>query len=79
MAVEIRCHATLRDKLKESTEKGLLEYELQGETTIRELASSLSLPAEELHLVIINGMQGDLDSEIKDGDRIGFFPPVGGG
>ena len=79
MTVEIRCHTTLKDKLPPEGERGVLEYELQGEKNIRELAKSLNLPAEELHLIIVNGVQGDLDTEIKDGDRIGFFPPIGGG
>ncbi len=79
MAVEVRCHATLRDNLPESAERGVLQYELQGEKNIRDLAQSLNLPVEDLHLIIINGVQKDLDSPINDGDRIGFFPPVGGG
>lgn len=79
MTVEIRCYTTLREKLPAEAERGVLNYQLKGEKTIKDLIESLNLPYEELHLIIVNGKQADLDKEIKDGDRIGFFPPVGGG
>ena len=79
MAVEIRCHATLRDYLPDCAEKGIYQYELKDEKNVREVANSLDLPVEELHLIIVNGVQKDLDASIQDGDRIGLFPPVGGG
>jgi molybdopterin converting factor small subunit len=37
------------------------------------------LSPDEIHIILINGVHGTLDSELNDGDRLGVFPPVGGG
>ncbi|MGF7184851.1 molybdopterin converting factor small subunit [Desulfitispora alkaliphila] len=79
MAVEVRLFATLRDYYPPDTVDGVYKYNPQGEETVRELAERLELPFVQIHLIMINGIQGNLDHKIKDGDRIGFFPPVGGG
>lgn len=79
MAVEVRLFTTLRELLPKESKDGVYYYELKGKETVRDLANKLNLPFPQLHLIMINGEQGSLDSEIKDGDRLGFFPPVGGG
>ena len=39
----------------------------------------LGIPPEELKLVFLNGLHAGLDAALKDGDRVGLFPAVGGG
>jgi molybdopterin converting factor small subunit len=46
---------------------------------LSDLISALKIPAEEAKLVFINGSRGSLDTVLKGGERIGIFPPVGGG
>lgn len=79
MAVEVRLFTTLRDYYPDDVVDGVFQYELKGEKTVRDLAQELNLPFAHIHLIMVNGEQGDLDYKLKDGDRIGFFPPVGGG
>ncbi len=76
--VEIRCYATLREALPKEAEAGIYNYETD-KATIREVVDELSLPKENLHLIIKNGTNVGLDEPVEDGDRIGFFPPIGGG
>ncbi len=47
--------------------------------TAGELASRLGIPAAEIKIVMINGRQGDLRNAVTEGDRIAYFPAVGGG
>ena len=48
-------------------------------TTMGEVLSALGISEDEARLVFINSKRADLSSILNDGDRIGVFPPVGGG
>ena len=37
------------------------------------------IPAEEVAILLINGFHKKPEDEVKDGDVIALFPPVGGG
>ena len=48
-------------------------------TSVRTLIRDLGIPEIKAKLIFINGIKGTLDSVLRDGDRLGIFPPVGGG
>ncbi len=48
-------------------------------TTVHQLLSAQGVPLKEAKLIFINGVKASLDTVIQDGDRVGIFPPVGGG
>jgi molybdopterin converting factor small subunit len=48
-------------------------------TTIRALLRELDIPDDKAKLLFVNGVKSDLDSKLRNGDRVGIFPPVGGG
>ncbi len=73
--IELKLFATIARYLPDSKEPFLL---LDG-TTIREVASKLGIPESEMKLTFVNGIQRPLDHVLDDGDRLGIFPPVGGG
>jgi molybdopterin converting factor small subunit len=37
------------------------------------------VPVTAAKLIFLDGMHSNLDAELKDGNRLGVFPPVGGG
>ncbi len=39
----------------------------------------LDIGEDEVHLIFVNSARAGLDTELKDGDRLGLFPAVGGG
>jgi hypothetical protein len=39
----------------------------------------LKIPPDSIKLVFLNGVHANGDEILKDGDRIGAFPPIGGG
>lgn len=55
------------------------QLELSSETTPGDIIKSLGIEPEEVAILLINGMDGQLGSSLKDGDLLAIFPPVGGG
>ena len=47
--------------------------------TVGELLDRLEIPRNHVRLIFINGVRGTLSTPLQDGDRVGLFPPVGGG
>ncbi|MBW2108052.1 MAG: MoaD/ThiS family protein [Deltaproteobacteria bacterium] len=47
--------------------------------TIADLLKELNVPLAEVKLVFVNGVKQDMNMPLKDGDRVGIFPAVGGG
>ena len=73
--IEIRLFATLvKYRPKESD-----TFKLPDKTTIAGLLSKLNIPEEETKLIFVNGKKEAMDYEVQDKDRVGIFPPVGGG
>ncbi|ACL03680.1 thiamineS protein [Desulfatibacillum aliphaticivorans] len=50
----------------------------EGETAAQVL-ERLNVPLKEVKLVFIDGVRKDLDWALNGGERVGIFPPVGGG
>lgn len=75
MEIEIKLFATLAKYLPENAK----EYPIDDGETIRSLIEKLGIPEKDATLLFINSAKATLDSEINDKDRVGIFPPVGGG
>lgn len=79
MKIEIRSFATLSvynshpgiDK-----DSGL---EIAAGSTVKTLIEILDIPEEDLKLIFVNGRHSKIDTVLSEGDRVGLFPPVGGG
>ncbi|MBU1183100.1 MAG: MoaD/ThiS family protein [Proteobacteria bacterium] len=54
-------------------------YPVEPGTSVRDLVAGLKIPEEKAKLIFIDGIRGELDSILQGGERIGIFPPVGGG
>lgn len=72
--IEVRLFATFR----ENREKKYF-FELDKGTNILDILNKLDIDREDASLVLLNGIDGDVDRELKDGDVLSLFPPVGGG
>jgi molybdopterin converting factor small subunit len=73
--IDLRLFATLRQFSPDSPEAFLIR---EG-TTVKTLLEALHIPQEKAKLIFINGVKSGIDSPLKQGDRLGIFPPVGGG
>jgi len=54
-------------------------YAIETGTTIRTLLQQIDLPENKAKLIFIDGVKAELTTVLKGGERIGIFPPVGGG
>ena len=73
--VQIKLFATLSKFTPTASD----HYPVTFGMTVGELANHLNLPVNQVKLIFINGRKCPLDTVLKKGDRIGIFPPVGGG
>lgn len=48
-------------------------------TTVAQIVERMKIPLSEAKLVFVNGVRKDLDTPLTGGERVGIFPPVGGG
>lgn len=48
-------------------------------TTIQGLLDRLDIPPDIPKLIFLNGTHARADTVLKDGDRVGVFPPIAGG
>lgn len=55
------------------------QYPIESGTTVARLLERLGVPANEVKLIFIDGTRRDLHSPLQGGERVGLFPPVGGG
>jgi len=78
MVVEVRLFATLR-RYTPSDPSGVIKVDVPEGISVLDLATYLKIDPAEIHLVMVNGIGRGLGEVIKSGDRVGLFPPVGGG
>jgi sulfur-carrier protein len=79
MRIELRLYASLGRYLPEEKEGNSCMLEVQDGTTIRGLFLRLHLPADAPKIIFLNGIHAQGGEVLKDGDRVGAFPPVAGG
>ena len=79
MKIEVRLYASLGRYLPEKNEGNSCTVEAEPGTTIRDLFLRLAIPPEARKIIFLNGIHARSDEVLKDGDRVGAFPPVAGG
>lgn len=75
MPIDLKCYATLAPLTPDNASA----FPLKDGETVRALAERLGIPVDEIKIVFVNGQAAELDRVLADGDRVGLFPPVGGG
>jgi molybdopterin synthase sulfur carrier subunit len=75
ISIDLNLFATLQKFAPQAPDSHVIE----AGTSVRAIVQQLGIPEIKAKLIFINGIKGTLDSVLKDGDRLGIFPPVGGG
>jgi molybdopterin converting factor small subunit len=73
--IQIKLFANLQPFMPSSAEK----YPINSGISIRNLLEQLNIPQEKARLIFIDGIKANLSSTLDGGERVGIFPPVGGG
>lgn len=76
--IKLKLYATLSKYLGQSSGTAV-EMELLPGSTLDDVVKVLRLPPDEVKICFINGRICELEQELKDGDDLGMFPPIGGG
>ena len=54
-------------------------HEVAEDTRVDQLIRDLGMEQDLVKLIFVNGRKALPDQVLADGDRVGLFPPVGGG
>ena len=73
--IQIKLFATLN----RFTPPAADSYCIDAGISIRNLLGQLNIPEKKAWLIFIDGVKADLAATLKGGERVGIFPPVGGG
>jgi sulfur-carrier protein len=73
--IQIKLFANLQPLMPPSGEK----YPIYPGISIQNLLEQLKIPQEKAKLIFIDGIKANLSSTLDGGERVGIFPPVGGG
>jgi sulfur-carrier protein len=79
MRVTVKLFATLVRFKDGSRAAKPFDVELPEGSLAKDLIDHLKIPPEETHIIFINNIIEAPDAQLRDGDVIGMFPPVGGG
>ena len=79
MKIEVNLYATLKQYMKNETLGKASGIELEEGTCVEDLIQKLEIPVDSVKFIFVNGIHAKRDTILKDGDRLGLFPPVGGG
>jgi molybdopterin synthase sulfur carrier subunit len=75
--VEVRLYATLQKCPMKTGESQTVV--LGDNSRLVDLFRELKIPTEEVKQTFVNGKREEESYLLRDGDRIGIFPPIGGG
>lgn len=79
MRVEVRLYASL-EKARPGLKAGEpFSVELEAATTIKQLVETLGIAPKSVQLTLVNGVVRESDHVLAEGDRVAFFPAIGGG
>jgi molybdopterin synthase sulfur carrier subunit len=79
MKVELRLYASLSRYLPEKMDGNSCVLEIKPGTSVRKMLEALNIPPEAPKIIFLNGIHARGEEVLKDGDRVGAFPPVAGG
>lgn len=77
MSIKVRYFASLKELVGRSEDKLLVSAPLSARAAWQQLNPELNMP--DAVLAAVNMSYIELNSEVKDGDELAFFPPVTGG
>ena len=79
MYLTVKLSTTLRDHVPGYIPETGLQVQMSEGSTVGCLARHLHLPPQDIKIIMVNGRQHKAEDLLRDGDRVAFFPAVGGG
>jgi hypothetical protein len=79
MTLKIFLSSILRSYIAGYDPSSGLEFTDVKDISIAELCRKIGIPAEKIKIVMVNGKKQDMKYILRGDERLGLFPPVGGG
>ena len=79
MALEIHLAAALRSVVPDYNPRAGLSMEVEPGTSIMEIMRILGIDQRQVKMVMVNGKAALKETILSGEERVGLFPPVGGG
>ncbi len=79
MQVLVKVFSTLEGLIKNYPGKEGMEITLPEAATAQTLLSALSIPREEIGLLLVNGTYAEMDTVLHNDDEVNLFPHIEGG
>ncbi|MEN6321251.1 MAG: MoaD/ThiS family protein [Syntrophaceae bacterium] len=80
MKIEVNLFASLARYMRDKTGiQGSRLLEIEEGTTIIDILTRMEVPLDKVKILFLNGIHATGDEVLKEGDRVGVFPPVAGG
>ena len=76
VTIEIKLFASLKKYLPADS---ACRYPVEPGTPLSALLDQLRIPEDEVKLIFVNGVKKDESVLLNGGERVGVFPPIGGG
>ena len=75
MTITVKCFASLAPLQPEDARA----FPIAGGETVARVMERLGIPKGGAALIFVNNVHRQPDTVLRDGDTVGFFPPLGGG
>ena len=79
MRIELRLYASFKKYLPGDSPDNTCSVEVEEGATVRKLLEKFQIPFDAPKIIFLNGIHARGEEVLKDGDRVGAFPPVAGG
>ncbi|MGQ9920840.1 MAG: MoaD/ThiS family protein [Desulfobacca sp.] len=79
MPLHILLNASLRRYFPDYNPLTGLSLDIPPGTSVSQVVARLGLPPEEVTLIMVDGRRRDMDYPLQGEERVGIFPPIGGG
>ena len=79
MALQIFLSSSLRKYVPNYDPAAGIKWVIRKGTTVSDICRQLSIPTELIKIVMVNGIGKSLEYTLEGNERVGLFPPVGGG
>ena len=79
LKIDVFLYATLSKYLPEGSTNRSTTLNLPEGSIVQDIIEALGVPEKTVKLIFINGCHARMETPLSENDRIGLFPPVGGG
>ncbi|MCL6611044.1 MAG: MoaD/ThiS family protein [Peptococcaceae bacterium] len=79
MILEVRVFGGLEKWIPGASFGKPMEVKTARGATVRTLLQELKIPEDQVFTILVNGVHASMGDLLRPGDRVAFFPPVGGG